>query len=315
MTETKQHQFGFRIVGDCRSERRIVDAKAAMTGYARCDERAEVDSSETVRGYSGSCFGEWLWWDIDFDGNLPAARVAALILARYLIDRYQLDDDGVLIFFSGSKGFHVGVPVSLLNADPSDDFHRVAKRFAIAASASLQINVDSGVYDRVRAFRAPNSRHPKSGLYKRRIVFSQLQRMELPAVLELAKSPEGFELPEDPDIHPQASKDWQDAVKAVAQATSETQQMQDTADGPRLNRLTLDFMQAGASKGDRHRTLYSAARNIGDFACTAELAHALLTDAGLDVGLPPGEVYRQIECGLKDSNYGLRTISELQGSK
>jgi hypothetical protein len=184
MTETKQHQFGFRIVGDCRSERRIVDAKAAMTGYARCDERAEVDSegylsaftfplefqkhfeqSETVRGYSGSCFGEWLWWDIDFDGNLPAARVAALILARYLIDRYQLDDDGVLIFFSGSKGFHVGVPVSLLNADPSDDFHRVAKRFAIAASASLQINVDSGVYDRVRAFRAPNSRHPKSATY------------------------------------------------------------------------------------------------------------------------------------------------------
>jgi hypothetical protein len=34
------------------------------------------------------------------------------------------------------------------------------------------------------------------------------------------------------------------------------------------------------------------------FGCPPALAHALLTEAGLDSGLPPKEVRRQIDCGL-----------------
>jgi len=46
--------------------------------------------------------------------------------------------------------------------------------------------------------------------------------------------------------------------------------------------------------------LYSAARNLGEFGCPPALAHALLTEPGLDCGLAPKDVHRQIECGLKD---------------
>jgi hypothetical protein len=53
--------------------------------------------------------------------------------------------------------------------------------------------------------------------------------------------------------------------------------------------------------GDRHRLLYSAARNLGEFGCPHELAWALLSEAALDSGLPPREVRRQIECGLADA--------------
>ena len=69
-------------------------------------------------------------------------------------------------------------------------------------------------------------------------------------------------------------------------------------DGPTLNRSTLEFMREGAVVGDRHRMLFSAAANLAEFGCPSALAHALLTEAGLDSGLPPKDVRRQIDCGL-----------------
>jgi len=60
----------------------------------------------------------------------------------------------------------------------------------------------------------------------------------------------------------------------------------------------MEFIRNGAEEGDRHRLLFSAASNLAEFGCPPALAHALLTEAALDSGLPPKEVYRQIGCGL-----------------
>ena len=46
---------------------------------------------------------------------------------------------------------------------------------------------------------------------------------------------------------------------------------------PTLNRQTLDFIRDGAEAGDRHRLLFSAAANLGEFGCLSDLAHALST--------------------------------------
>jgi hypothetical protein len=62
----------------------------------------------------------------------------------------------------------------------------------------------------------------------------------------------------------------------------------------------LEFIRRGAAQGDRHRLLYSAARNLADLRCPADLAYALLTESALDSGLPPSDVRRQISCGLND---------------
>ncbi len=57
-------------------------------------------------------------------------------------------------------------------------------------------------------------------------------------------------------------------------------------------------MRDGAKPGERANRLFSAAANLEEFASVNELAFALLTEPALDSGLPPGEVRRQIECGL-----------------
>lgn len=67
---------------------------------------------------------------------------------------------------------------------------------------------------------------------------------------------------------------------------------------PTLNRSTLDYIRNGADQGDRHRLLYSAAANLGEFGCPSALAVVLLEEPALDSGLPPKDVRRGIECGL-----------------
>lgn len=309
--------FGFRIVGSCNEDRRLVDHAAAFSAYCSCDELAKVereaylsafqfgddfrtllDSTGSCRGFEGVCWSPWLWFDID-RADLDAAHRDACRLAGLLVERYRLDEDALLMFFSGSKGFHVGLPTALWGPEPSPDFHRVCRRLAEALGVAVGIVIDSGVYDRVRAFRAPNSRHPKTGLFKRRFTLDELTGLALDAVLKLASKPEAFEVSARPEISERAKTDWQEAQQAVERARQANARR--SIDGKAtLNRLTLDFIRQGADLGDRHRLLYSAARNLGEFGCPPALGYALLSEPALDCGLAPRDVRRQIECGLND---------------
>jgi hypothetical protein len=241
-----------------------------------------------------------VWFDVDRPDDLDAAlhdtrRLAAVILQRYP----AMDDDDLLLFFSGSKGFHVGLPITW-NPEPSTVFHRVARHFAEGLATLAGVRIDTSVYDRVRLFRAPNSRHAKTGLHKRRLTLHELMHLPADRVRQLASEPTPFVLPAVPAADPQAVRDWQAAEAAVAGETEMKAQRSAavTNGAARLNRLTMDFLRDGAAPGTRALRLFSAAANLGEFGCPPALAHALLTEPALNSGLSPNEVKRQIECGL-----------------
>jgi len=183
---------------------------------------------------------------------------------------------------------------------PSLDYNRVARRFAEGFGELAGVKIDTSVYDKVRAFRAPNSKHPKTGLHKRQLTHKELMGLSLDGIRRLAESPEPFGLPAPAARCKRAAADWRTAMTAVhQQAEVKVQRRAAVANGrPKLNRQTLDFIRDGAEQGDRHRLLFSAAANLAEFCCPPALAHALLTEAALDSGLPPSEVRRQIDCGL-----------------
>ena len=310
--------YGFRIVGATTEARRLIDWAAALGAYAACDQRADVEREAylsaftfgddfrrrsdaygrlDVKGYDGSCAAPFVWFDLD-RSNLDDALRDARRLAAHLDERLKLPDDGLLVFFSGSKGFHLGLPSSLWSPEPADDFHRTARRFAEARAEAAAVPIDSGVYDKVRAFRAPNSRHPKTGLFKRRLSFDELLNLSLDGILKLAERPEPFDVPMPTVRCEQAAVDWQAARDDVHRRAAAVADRRAATDGATLNRSTLEFIREGAIVGDRHRMLFSAAANLAELGCTSTLAHALLIEAGLDSGLPPKEVHRQIECGL-----------------
>jgi hypothetical protein len=318
--------YAYRIVGAVREPRRLVDATAAFAGYLTCNPHAQVEREAFLsafcygedfharannwgvvdtRSFNGVCWSPWIWSDIDRDGNLEAALRDARRLAAVFNERFECGGDNLLIFFSGSKGFHLGLPTALWLPEPSVTFHRVTRRFAENTAEAVGVTIDAGIYDKVRAFRAPNSRHPKTGLYKRRLTADELNTCTLEQILLLAKEPSPFDLPGPPGHSEQAATDWLTAAQHVErQAEAHVQRRAATNDSPKLNRLTLDFIRDGAEVGDRHRLLYSAAANLGEFGCPEALAHALLTEAALDSGLPPSEVRRQIDCGLDSTNNG-----------
>jgi hypothetical protein len=322
--------FGFRLVGPATGDRRLVEWQVAFAAYAAADPRCEPDHEAYLStftfggdfqeradswgivptaGFGGPCWAPWLWFDIDRTGDLDQALQEARRLALFLDGRYQLQsEDDLLLFLSGNKGFHAGLPTSLWCPEPTVDFHRVARHFAVRLAELAEIGVynpklgyriDEGVYVKVQPFRAPNSKHPKSGRYKRRLSFDELMNLSAERILQLAVRPEPFDIPTREYRSEQAVKDWAAAIVEVAQEAETRQRRQAEGDGkPTLNKLTREFISNGASEGDRHRLLFSAAANMAEFSCVEALAEALLAAPGLDSGLSPSDVARQIRCGL-----------------
>lgn len=314
--------YGFRVVGSTWEARRPVDAAAALSAHCSCDPKAELhresylsafqygddfcrhlETTGSTAEFSGDCWAAFLWFDID-RADVSVALTDARRLAVTNADRYRLDDDDVLAFYSGSKGFHLGLPTSLWQPKPSANFHKIARRFAGHLAELAGVTIDTGVYDKVRLFRAPNSRHPKTGLHKRHLPLDVLMMLSLDGIQKLAAEPAPFDLPKPTATSDQAVADWLDAehhVERQGEANAARRaESRRAGSSPTLNRSTLEIIRDGSTlaNGDRHRMLFSAAANLAEFGCPAMLAHALLTEAGRDSGLPPKDVHRQIECGL-----------------
>ncbi len=317
MFDQTHFRFGFRVLGGRDWERRLVDWDVAFLAHLQNDDRANnqqecylsafqfagdfreyLTTHGTPKEFSGPTWSSWLWFDIDWEHDIDKALTDARSLVGFLCDRWHIDADVMLLFFSGSKGFHVGLPTSLWYAHPTANFHACSKTFALSLASLAELEIDAGVYDRVRLFRAPNSRHQKTGRHKRRLTADEFFGMSSAAILAHAHQPQESELPKPVPLNEQAAEDWADAVTETdrqAEAVGEKGR-----DGARLNALTGAFIREGATSGDRHRLLYSAACNLAEFRCPADLAYALLTTPGLDSGLSPSDVRRQIDCGLKD---------------
>lgn len=319
---TERTPFGFRVLDDATETRRLVNAAAAFSAHAADDPKAEthrtcylsafqygddfrgyLETHDTTKSFDGLCGGRWLWFDID-RSDIGNALDDVRRLVASLADQYGLDGDELLLFFSGSKGFHVGLPLSLCGAPASSRaFNRICRRLAERLAERSGVTIDTQVYDKVRLFRAPNSTHQKTGLRKLRLTYDELLNLKVERIVELAREPQVFEVPDYPPVNETARQDWQHAVEDLQRRTVAAAERREESSGSiRLNRATLTFIREGALQGDRHRALFAAAANLSEFGCPQELAHELLTEAGLDSGLPPGEVRRQIKCGLAHSS-------------
>jgi len=311
--------FGFRVVGHRAEKRRPVDWQAAFAGYAQCDPKAELDreaflshftfeqhfidylmSQGSEKGYDGPCGASWLFWDIDRPDDLALALRDARRLAGAILDRYrELDDADLLIFLSGGKGVHVGIPTTW-HPEFSPAFHAVARVFCLSLAEGASIAVDGSIYSKTRLFRAPNSRHPKTGLFKRRLTLDELTFLKPEAIIDMARNPEPFMIPAGPTLFLSAADDWAKARRAVA-LQAERRPTYRNGEG-KLTAFLRRFLRDGELEPDRRAvSTFRAAAELAEMHEAVgfdALAHALLSEAALDSGLTPSEAKRQIDCGL-----------------
>lgn len=310
--------LGFRVVGPVSEERRLVDAAAAFAAHCSADPRSQPENEcylsafnygadfrthltqrGTPKGFNGPCWSPHLWLDIDRD-DLGVALAHARGVANFALFRYsQFGDDDLLYFFSGRRGFHIGIPLTH-RPPPGGEFHTICRRLAGWLAAESEVVIDAGVYDKVRLLRAPNSRHPKTALHKRRLTYHELMNLTADRIRELATEPLGFEVPAVTAVPGLLASDWAGAEAALRE------QQRDRAERPsgghRLQRATMEFITAGAPEGERHTRLFRAAGDLRAHGAPRELVHALLAEQALDSGMPPSEVTRTINCGIENSD-------------
>ena len=203
------------------------------------------------------------------------------------------------MFFTGGRVQRTSdCRLRFFQPEPSTRFHLVAKRYAEGlAPGNLASKSDVGVL-RPRPALSLRILDTTAAFTKRRLSFRELTLLSLEGIKQLASAAgTAFEIPTPPRRQHQAVADWQAATSLVSRETTERNQRKcwchEWAHCP-LNRQTLAFIKDGAEEGSRARMLFSSAANLAEFGCPPELAHALLTEAALDLGLPPAEVYRQI---------------------
>lgn len=305
--------YGFRC--DSRhGERRLTEAAAAFAAHCAADPKSEPDRecylsafqyteefkthlsvTGSTRDYRGRCWSRWLWFDLDRDDPALALDAARALVTYTLMVFHEFCDDDLLYFFSGSKGYHVGVPLTHA-PEPSTAFNLNCKAVAERIASERQVVIDAGIYDKVRLLRAPNSRHPKTGLHKVRMSYEQLMGLTHARIAELAQAPIPFDVPTTQVIPKLLPVYWQDAEVLVTEKLNAKASATTTAG--RLNRKTMDYIRHGAGVGDRQRMLFSSAANLREFGASEGVITALLEEVALDDGLLPKDVAKQIRDGI-----------------
>ena len=255
---------------------------------------------QSVAGFAGPCRCRWLVLDID-RADLVDALADARTLVAFLHRLYPESEGGVPVYFSGGKGFHVLVELAH-DPPPAVGFQRVARTLAEALAARAGVRIDTSVYDIAHIIRLPNTRHPRTGLYKRRIDADALFRLDIDGIREHAKHPAGDGIPAARSCPARLAADWHEAEQHTARTTAARTARRGACAGTpdeRAPRYFLDLVRFGVDEGERHQTLFRCAAWLTEQGGPPSLVSALLTEPGRDVGLTPKDVDRQIACGIE----------------
>jgi hypothetical protein len=311
---------GFRVEGPPDGPRRRTHYETAADAYRTCDPRA-VNGTEayishfrfndamadylathgSTKGFAGHTWASGIAFDIDRE-TIDAALADTRTLLNSLESVHGVPPECLLVYFSGRKGFHIETPTRLWEPPPSAAFHRISREFASQIAVGAGVTIDTGVYDAVRLLRPPNSRHPKTRLFKRWLPADKLIALTAEDCMALAEKPCPFDWPIVEGSPHMLTAVWDAAAAAVAaQDEAVAQRRADIAAGKataKVNNLTRRLLAGDpVEEGQRHKRIYSAAANLAELGVPLHAVHELLTEAGRDSGLPPRDVFRAIENG------------------
>lgn len=263
-------------------------------------QRHYEKNRNSVAGFQGPCWARWIVLDVDRPNLNDALRDTCRVVA-FIQERYPESD--LPIYFSGNKGFHI--LIELTHAPPpAAMFHEVARTFAEALAGKAGVRIDTSIYDKNHLVRLPNSRHPRTGLFKRRIDADDLFEISVEGIRRHAANPAGDGVPLSKGVSARLIADW----KQAEAETARRRELRETArcsiadaSSARAPRYLIDFIRFGVPEGHRHKTLFQCAAWLSEMGAPPSLIHALLIEPGTDVGLTLKDVIRQIQCGIEHS--------------
>lgn len=146
-----------------------------------------TQAKATVAGYEGAYYCRLVWFDIDHE-DLNLSLTDARNLVNRLVNKYKVSRWDLVVYFSGGKGFHIGVYCEHFGGfSPTNDLPYKIGKLVTAIAGDIE-GVDTSIYNPNRFWRLPNSKHEKTGLYKIPLAIHELQ-FTIDHIKELAQKP------------------------------------------------------------------------------------------------------------------------------
>ncbi len=207
----------------------------------------------SLREYNGACFADYLPIDID-NRSLNEAQRIAIEFIQYLEYIYEVSPECISIYFSGSKGFHIEIPIELFGGvEPQIDLHIRFKRLSQLFEGW---KFDDSIYQNRKLYRYPNSIHDKSGLYKIPLSHDELMELSMDGIKSLAESQrnDDFKYPvEELTINESLTELWsQTAIESTTFVFPQNP----------VSELDLGFLSVGVQEGIRNNTAFDHARRL-----------------------------------------------------
>ncbi len=162
------------------------------------------------------CFCDYLWFDID-NVNLEEALSNAREIISRLEGNFGVNPIHLSVYFSGNKGYHIGIPSNLFGLVPDVNVPQVNK--LMAKKIADETPIDMSIYERNRLWRVPNSINAKSGLYKMPLSYNELTTLDSEAHKKLATTPREYNQPpfeEDEKTNSLLVKLYNDAKQSLS---------------------------------------------------------------------------------------------------
>jgi hypothetical protein len=159
--------------------------------YTKTNPSPSTGEPPSVARYQGIATA--VYWPADFDDAgepVRALRDAARCIARWEHD-YGLSRRDVAIFWSGRKGISLELSAALFGGFEPAPAPDLARSFRGLAGVLLEgaTTADLSIYEPLRLWRVPNTRHGESQLYKVRLTPAELFAGDLAAIRALAEQP------------------------------------------------------------------------------------------------------------------------------
>lgn len=141
------------------------------------ENKKQFDETGTVSGMN-DLTTDMLVFDFD-STDLEKARFDCVELVTRL-KKYSIPEESIILYFSGGKGFHV-----LVKTDTQFDSSTL-KKLCKVIGKDLK-TMDSVIYNDNRILRMPQTKHPKTGLFKTRIALDELRELTIEEIKDLCK--------------------------------------------------------------------------------------------------------------------------------
>lgn len=158
-----------------------------------------VTKTGSVKGFVGKHLADAFVFDFDHKEDLSAAQLETYRFVEYLTE-LGVPSDYITVFFSGSKGFHVSIPIGVAGSIEASEHFWYGYRGVCMELAQGFKYLDSSIYESMRLLRLPNTKHKETRLYKIAVTLGELDILTAEQIKAKAVRPVNFTVPRT--IHP-----------------------------------------------------------------------------------------------------------------